>query len=71
MEFTQAQIKDFAQTDEIYQNAEMLVKDKRIGSLEIDDYSIHDLILINAIVQDGKLYHEVNMSVDKEDFLVK
>lgn len=71
MEFTQAQIKDFAQTDENYQRAATLVNEKRIGSLEIDDYSMQELILIYAVVQDGKLYHEVNMSVDKEDYLVK
>lgn len=71
MEFTLAQIKDFAGTDEIYQKAEMLVKTKSVVSLDIDDFSHTDIIFINASVKDGKQYVEVNMSVDKDDYLVK
>lgn len=71
MEFTIAQIKDFAGTDEIYQKAEALVKAKSIVSLDIDDFSQNDIILINATVKDDKKYVEVNMSVEKDDFLVK
>lgn len=71
MEFTIAQIRDFAGTDEIYQKAEELVKNKSIVSLDIDDFSRSDIILINATIQDHKKYVEVNMSVDKDDYLVK
>lgn len=71
MEFTIAQIKDFAGTEDIYQKAEEIVKDKRIVSLDIDDFSSEEIILINATIQDDKKYYEVNMSVDKDDYLVK
>lgn len=71
MEFTIAQIKDFAGNTEIMKQAEELVKAKRVVSLEIDDFSVSDLILINATLQDDKHYYEVNMSVDKDDYLVK
>ena len=71
MEFTIAQIRDFAATDEIYQKAEELVKNKSVVSLDIDDFSRSDIILINATIKDDKKYVEVNMSVDKDDFLVK
>jgi len=71
MEFTMAQIKDFACQDDILQKAEELVKAKRVVSLDIDDFSSNEIILINATVQDDKAYHEVNMSVDKDDYLIK
>lgn len=71
MEFTIAQIKDFAGTDVIYQKAEEIVKEKRIVSLDIDDFSSEEIILINATIQDDKKYFEVNMSIDKDDYLVK
>lgn len=71
MEFTIAQIKDFAGTEEVYKKAEELVKEKKVVSLEIDRFSNEDIILINANIQDGKKYCEVNMSVDKDDYLVK
>lgn len=71
MEFTIAQIKDFAGSEAVFQRAEQLVREKRVVSLDIDDFSVSDIILINATVQDEKKYHEVNMSVDKDDYLIK
>lgn len=71
MEFTIAQIKDFAGNEEIYQKAEELVKDKKVVSLEIDDFSSDEIVLINANIQDEKKYYEINMSIDKDDYLVK
>lgn len=71
MEFTIAQIKDFAVSESIFQKAEELVKAKAIVSLEIDDFSSQEIILINAAVKDNKTYYEVNMSVDKDDYLIR
>lgn len=71
MEFTIAQIKDFAVSEAIYEAGVNIAKEKAIVSLEIDDFSNAEIILINATVQDDKQYHEVNMSVDKDDYLIK
>ena len=71
MEFTIAQIKDFAVSEAIYEAGVKIAKEKAIVSLEIDDFSNAEIILINATVQDDKQYHEVNMSVDKDDYLIK
>ncbi len=71
MEFTIAQIKDFAASDAVYEAGVQMVKEKNVVSLEIDDFSNAEIILINATVQDDKHYHEVNMSVDKDDYLIK
>lgn len=71
MEFTIAQIKDFAADEAVYEAGAAMVKNKNVVSLEIDDFSDTDIILINATVQDDKHYHEVNMSVDKDDYLIK
>lgn len=71
MEFTIAQIKDFAGTEETFKKGEELWKQKSIVSLEIDDFSSDEIILINATLKDEKKYYEVNMSVDKDDYLIK
>ena len=71
MEFTNAQILDFAGNEEIFQKAQTLVKENRIVSLDIDNFSSKDIIMVNATVKDGKNYHEVNMSIDKDDVVVK
>lgn len=71
MEFTIAQIKDFADSEAVYEAAVKLAEGKNVVSLEIDDFSSSEIILINATVQDDKQYHEVNMSVDKDDYLIK
>ena len=39
MEFTNAQIRDFAGSDEQYEKAKRLVDEQRIVSLDIDDFS--------------------------------
>ncbi|MGX8850321.1 SNF2 helicase associated domain-containing protein [Amedibacillus sp. YH-ame10] len=71
MELTSAQIKDFAGSEELYQRAETMVKEGRIVSLDIDDFSNPQLILINATIKDEKQYHEVNMSIEKDDEIVR
>ena len=71
MEFTNAQILDFAGNEEVFQKAQTLVKENRIVSLDIDNFSSKDIIMVNATVKDGKNYHEVNMSIDKDDVVVK
>lgn len=71
MEFTIAQIKDFTSNEHVFEEAEKLVHENAIVSLEVDDFSNEEIILINATIKDGKKYHEVNMSVDKDDFLIR
>ena len=61
MEFTNAQIRDFAGSDEQYEKAKRLVDEQRIVSLDIDDFSSREIIMINATIKDGKNYREVNM----------
>ena len=48
MEFTNAQIRDFAGSDEQYEKAKRLVDEQRIVSLDIDDFSSREIIMINA-----------------------
>lgn len=71
MEFTNAQIRDFAGSDEQYEKAKRLVDEQRIVSLDIDDFSSREIIMINATIKDGKNYREVNMSIDKDDVTVR
>ena len=71
MEFTLAQIRDFAGNEKIFKKGEKLMKDGAIKSLDIDDFSSPDIIMINANVVDNKVYREVNMSIDKDDFIVR
>lgn len=71
MEFTTAQIEDFAQSPKVFQKAKALVESNAIVSLDIDDFSNPDIIMINATIIDEKHYYEVNMSVDKDDFIVR
>ena len=71
MELTSAQIKDFAGSEDIYNEAKKIVEEQRIVSLDIDDFSSQELIFINATIKDEKQYHEVNMSIDKDDVVVR
>ncbi|MCH4284968.1 MULTISPECIES: SNF2 helicase associated domain-containing protein [Bacillota] len=71
MEFTTAQIKDFAIEEEVFEKGKQLMEENAIVSLDIDDFSNDKIILINATVKDQKHYYEVNMSVDKDDYLVR
>ena len=72
MEFSNAQIRDFAGSDEQYEKAKRLVDEQRIVSLDIDDFSSREIIMINAFtIKDGKNYREVNMSIDKDDVTVR
>lgn len=71
MELTSAQIKDFSGSDDIYNEAKKIVDEQRIVSLDIDDFSSTELIMINATIKDDKQYHEVNMSIDKDDVVVR
>ena len=48
MEFTIAQIKDFAVSEAIYEAGVKIAKEKAIVSLEIDDFSNAEIILING-----------------------
>lgn len=70
MVFTTAQIKDFAQSEDVYAQAKRLLDEQAIVSLELDEYSSPKMIYINATIKDNKTYYEVNMSVDKDDFLI-
>lgn len=71
MELTSAQIKDFAGSEDIYNEAKKIVDEQRIVSLDIDDFSSSELIFINATIKDGKQYNEINMSIDKDDVVVR
>lgn len=71
MELTSAQIKDFAGSEDIYKKAEEIVSQQRIVSLDIDDFSSPEIIMINATIRDHKQYREVNMSIDKDDVTVR
>lgn len=70
MELTTAQIRDFAGSNEVYDKAEKIVDEQRIVSLDIDDYSDTERIMVNATIKDDKRYYEVNMSIDKDDVVV-
>ena len=54
MEFTNAQIRDFAGSDEQYEKAKRLVDEQRIVSLDIDDFSSREIIMINATIKDER-----------------
>lgn len=71
MEFTNAQIRDFAGSEEVYQKGEQLYRDNAVVSLDIDDFSSPEIIMINATIRDQKTYYEVNMSIDKDDITVR
>lgn len=71
MEFTIAQIRDFAGNDEVFKKGEKLAADNAIVSLDIDDFSSPEITMINATILDQKKYHEVNMSIDKDDVIVR
>lgn len=71
MEFTTAQIKDFAMSEETFEKGKQFMEENAIVSLDIDDFSSDKIILINATIKDQKHYYEVNMSVDKDDYLVR
>lgn len=71
MELTNAQILDFAGSEDIYQKGKELYEANAIVSLDIDDYSNQELILINATLQDHKKYYEVNMAIDKDDITLR
>ena len=71
MEFTIAQIRDFAGDEQTFEKGEKLMKEKAIKSLDIDDFSSPEIIMVNANVVDIKVYREVNMSIDKDDFIVR
>lgn len=70
MEFTTAQIKDFAMSEDVLQKGLTLYEQNAVVSLDIDDFSNEKIILINATLKDQKNYYEVNMSIDKDDFIV-
>lgn len=71
MEITQAQIRDFAGSEKQYEEAQQLVEQQRITSLDIDDFSYTDIIMVNATIKDETGYQEVNMSIDKDDITVR
>lgn len=71
MEFTIAQIRDFAGNEQTFKKGEKLMKEGAIKSLDIDDFSSPEIIMVNANVVDKKVYREVNMSIDKDDFIVR
>ena len=50
MEFTTAQIKDFAIEEEVFEKGKQLMEENAIVSLDIDDFSNDKIILINATV---------------------
>ena len=54
MEFTNAQIRDFAGSEEVYQKGEQLYHSNASVSLDIDDFSSRDIIMINATIRDQK-----------------
>ncbi|MEG0507195.1 MAG: SNF2 helicase associated domain-containing protein [Longicatena sp.] len=71
MEFTLAQIKDFASSEAVFTKAEQLICQNAIVSFDIDDFTSPEIIMINATVLDDKKYYEVNMSIDKDDIIVR
>ncbi len=68
MEFTNAQIRDFAGSDEQYEKAKRLVDEQRIVSLDIDDFSSREIIMINATIKDGKNYRAIRDASGKMQF---
>ena len=68
MEFTNAQIRDFAGSDEQYEKAKRLVDEQRIVSLDIDDFSSREIIMINATIKDGKNYRAIREASGKMQF---
>ena len=70
MELTLAQIHDFARSKQVFDQGKKLYDSDAITSLDIDDFSNPDYILINANVVDKKIYREVNMSIDKDDYII-
>lgn len=71
MEFTIAQIRDFAGNNDVFDKGKKLSVENAIVSLDIDDFSSSEIIMINATVKDYKRYHEVNMSIEKDDVIVR
>ena len=56
MEFTIAQIRDFAGDEQTFEKGEKLMKEKAIKSLDIDDFSSPEIIMVNANVVEGARY---------------
>ncbi|BBK62605.1 SNF2 helicase associated domain-containing protein [Amedibacterium intestinale] len=71
MEITDVQIREFAHNDTILKEGEELWKNNAVVSFDFDDFSNPDIILINANVKDEKGYQEVNMSIDKDDVIIR
>lgn len=71
MELTIAQIKDFSNNPEIYNQGLKYYEDGRVVSLEVDMNFDDKIILINSTVQEDKAYFEVNLAITKDDFMIQ
>lgn len=71
MELTTAQLMDFAGSKKCYEKAEQLVRKQSIVSLDIDDFSDDDLIMVHAVIKEARHYYEVDISIDKDDEVIR
>lgn len=71
MELTLAQIKDFAISPELYNEGLKYYEDGRVVSLEVDANFDPAIVLVNATVQEDKMYYEVNVAITKDDYTIK
>lgn len=71
MEITIAQIRDYALSEQLFEEGKTLWEQDAVVSFDMDDFTSKDIIMVNATIRDKKAYCEVNMSIDKDDVTLR
>lgn len=71
MELSEAQIRDYALDDAIYQQGKNCYEAGGVVALEIDEHSQPDFIMVHGTVIDHKQYYDINLSIDKDDYQIQ
>ncbi|MEG2799920.1 MAG: SNF2 helicase associated domain-containing protein, partial [Erysipelotrichaceae bacterium] len=71
MEFSEEQIKEIANDSNIYEKGLAYYKSGCVVSIDIDDFSQKEDILVNSTLKIDKKYYEVNIAIDRDDYIVR
>lgn len=71
MELTLSQIKDAALSEQIFEEAQKLVENNAVVSLEIDETSNPLLYIIQGVIRQDKKYAQVSLSIERDDVELK
>ncbi|MEG0981054.1 MAG: SNF2 helicase associated domain-containing protein [Erysipelotrichaceae bacterium] len=71
MEFSEDQIKEIANDPKIYEEGLAYYKSGCVVSIDIDDFSQKEDILVNSTLKIDKKYYEVNIAIDRDDYVVR